>query len=163
MAAPIADFVVSLRDGRIVSQGTIKEALKTDHQLAEEFKHDKEAIERDANEERTAEGADGPNPGNAAAPSEGKLVVAEEVAVGRVSWKACKLPPAPALFSADNRGCPDKLLLAGLGGAWPLVFWCQFLGADMLSTAATTFQSWWLGHWAQQYALRDPSGVRASL
>lgn len=86
MAAPLADFVVSLNiDGYVVSQGSIADALSKDSKLAEEIKHEVEAIELDEIEEHAS-----------AQPSEdkagkGKLVVAEEVAIGRVSWEACKI------------------------------------------------------------------------
>lgn len=85
MAGPLADFVISVRDGRIVSQGSVHEILAQDKALAEVVKHEEEALESDDNEEVTA--ADSQN--STAATKDGKLVVTEEVAVGRVSWKAC--------------------------------------------------------------------------
>ncbi|KIP05212.1 hypothetical protein PHLGIDRAFT_534838 [Phlebiopsis gigantea 11061_1 CR5-6] len=145
LVSPIADFVVSLHGGRITSQGSVSDALKTDHQLAEEFKNDKEALELEVNEEHETDATDDPAATPAkTAPEEGKLVVAEEVAVGHVSWKAY------------------MLLITSLGGSWPLFFWLQFLGVNTLFTASNTFESWWLGYWARQYAWRDPSDVRVS-
>ncbi|KIP05213.1 hypothetical protein PHLGIDRAFT_534841, partial [Phlebiopsis gigantea 11061_1 CR5-6] len=145
MASPLADFVISLRDGHIVSQGTISDALTKDQQLAEEFKLEEEVIEL----EEDAVDLDEANADPVSTPTKkestmGKLVVAEEIAIGRISWKAY------------------RLLLTSLGGSWPLVFWVQYLGGDILSTASTTFESWWLGHWARQYSLRDPNDVRVS-
>lgn len=85
MAGPLADFVISLNtDGHIISQGSISEALAKDSKLAEEIKHEEEAVELDENEDTAAE----------AKPTDekkGKLVVAEEIAVGHVSWSACEL------------------------------------------------------------------------
>ena len=55
------------------------------------------------------------------------------------------------------------MLLVGLGGAWPLLFWAQFLAADVLCNVSTTLEYWWLGFWAKQYALRDAGDVQVSL
>ena len=60
MASPIADFVVSLHGGRITSQGSFSDALKTDHLLAEEFQHEKEAIELDKSEDHETEATKDP-------------------------------------------------------------------------------------------------------
>lgn len=82
MAGPLADFVVSLNtDGYIVSQGSVKDALAKDASLAEEIKHEEEAVELDEHEEEASK--DKP-----AEETKGKLIVAEEIAIGRVSWKA---------------------------------------------------------------------------
>ena len=90
MASPLAEFVISLSDGHIVSQGSVSDALKKDSKLAEEYKHDEEAMELDEAEDDTA---DSPDPADPAKPAksgkDGKLVVAEEIAVGHVSWQAC--------------------------------------------------------------------------
>lgn len=84
MAGPLADFVVSLNtDGYIVSQGSVTDAIAKDATLAEEMKHEEEAVELDAIEETT-----GTQP--AEEDKKGKLVVAEEVAIGHVSWSACE-------------------------------------------------------------------------
>lgn len=89
MASPIADFVISLRDGHIISQGSVSDALKEDQLLNEEFKHEEEALELEEAEEAVAD-EDTSDPVAAPAKAgEGKLVVAEEVAVGHVSWAAC--------------------------------------------------------------------------
>lgn len=83
MAGPLADFVVSLNtDGHIVSQGSVKEALAKDVTLAEEVKHEEEAIELEEAEEDKAD-----EPTNT---KKGRLIVAEEIAIGRISWPACK-------------------------------------------------------------------------
>lgn len=83
LAGPIADFVVSLNtDGYILSQGSIKDAVSKDAALAEEMKHEEEAIELDENEETTmAQPADD---------KKGKLIVPEEIAIGHIGWDTCK-------------------------------------------------------------------------
>jgi hypothetical protein len=94
MASPLAEFVISLSDGHIISQGSVSDALKKDDKLAEEYKHDEEAMELDEAEEDAAESPDPADPAKPAkASKDGKLVVAEEIAVGHVSWEACELIP----------------------------------------------------------------------
>lgn len=86
MVAPLADFVVSLNiDGYVVSQGSIADALSKDSKLAEEIQHEVKAIELDEIEETKSA------PPTEDKAEKGKLVVAEEVAVGRVSWQACEI------------------------------------------------------------------------
>lgn len=80
MAAPLAEFVVSLNtDGYIVSQGSVTDALAKDLSLAEEMKHEEEAVELEENEDTATKPAE---------EQKGALVVTEEIAIGRVSWKA---------------------------------------------------------------------------
>ena len=89
MASPLADFVVSLgTDGRIATQGSVSDALKKNKALAEEVKHEEEAVELDETEDRV----EGP-----AEEKKGKLVLAEEIEEGHVSREACKyFPPRGA-------------------------------------------------------------------
>jgi len=82
MASPVASFVVALgSDGRILSQGTLSDALAKDGKLIDDFKNK-------ATDEMDSAAPDDSAP--AAKDKSGKLVVEEEVAVGRVGWKACK-------------------------------------------------------------------------
>lgn len=78
LASPIADFVVALRDGTIVNQGSLSKALDQDAELSGERAKEAELI-------KTAAGAD-----KEAGPTHdgGKLVVDEEIAEGHVSWSA---------------------------------------------------------------------------
>ena len=86
MVSPIASFVVSLgTDGRIASQGSVSEALLKDNEVEKEMEESKDAIKK-AEQEETTEG----NPDEAKPKSDGKLVVAEEIAEGHVSWAAGK-------------------------------------------------------------------------
>jgi len=81
IASPIADFVVSLGlDGRILSQGSVSDALAKDHLLAVEVSEDREVTE-------TAD--HGTDPAGPAKGPEGKLIVKEEIQEGRISWPAC--------------------------------------------------------------------------
>ncbi|PSS08857.1 hypothetical protein PHLCEN_2v3472 [Hermanssonia centrifuga] len=124
MASPLADFVVSIGvDGRIASQGSVSEALAKDSKLAEEFKHEEEAIELDENEDVD----------EVAGTTDGKLIVAEEIEVGHVSLGAF------------------MLFLRAVGGKWPILFWVHYLGSDGMSEICDALEMWWLGWWAQQY------------
>lgn len=81
----IAGFVVSIKDGRIISQGTTSNALsmlasaqvKTEEFLIEDVEIPETQPRDDAAEKQNKEG-------------QGKIIVAEEVEVGNVSWPARK-------------------------------------------------------------------------
>ena len=85
MAGPIADFVVSLgTDGRVMSQGSVADALKRNKRL-------RAALEKEQNvEEKTEEVVDEQAPVEVKKGGDGKLVVAEEIAEGHVRWPARK-------------------------------------------------------------------------
>ena len=53
----------------------------------------------------------------------------------------------------------DGLLLNALGGAWPILFWFQYILTGMVSEALDNFEMWWLGYWARQYTLRPQDEV----
>lgn len=128
MASPIAHSMVSLGiDGRIVSQGSVSDALAQNKNLITEVAEDKNAMEK-ANEE-----VDPQKDNEKLAKGDGKLIVAEEIQEGHVSWKAL------------------KLFFIGLGGDHPLIFWTVFLGGILSTDLINTFQTWWLGYWASQY------------
>ncbi len=87
MASPIADFVVSLgMDGRVQSQGSLSKVLAKDDKLAEELAEAREEIKKAENEVDHVE----PDDENAPKKADGKLVVAEEISEGHVSWTARK-------------------------------------------------------------------------
>lgn len=82
MASPLADFVVSMgTDGHVASQGSVSDALAVDSELAEEVKHEEEAVELDEHEDET---------GKTVVEVKGKLILAEEVEEGHVSRSACE-------------------------------------------------------------------------
>ena len=86
MTGQIADFVVSLgTDGRILSQGTMSKALATNKALTKELEAGKLELHK------AEEMVDGEAPEVREGKS-GKLIVAEEVAEGHVSWSACESP-----------------------------------------------------------------------
>jgi hypothetical protein len=84
MASPIADYVVSIGpDGRVVSRSSVSDAVTKDKVLAAEMAKGTRAIKDE--EERI----DQEEPNAAVKQADGKLIVAEEIAEGHVSWGAC--------------------------------------------------------------------------
>ncbi|KAK7058408.1 hypothetical protein VNI00_002042 [Paramarasmius palmivorus] len=133
MARPIAGFVVSLKDGHIVSQGSMSEALEHSSALEEEAKKDQEAINR------VEEEVDPKGPAEREA--SGRLIAAEEIEEGHVSWPAV------------------KMYLSGMGGNHSWVFFLAVIGSLLLSELMHTTQTWFLGYWASQYDDHDASEV----
>jgi ABC-type multidrug transport system ATPase subunit len=104
LVTPVADFVVSLgTDGRIVATGSPSETVLKDRALAEQVAHEQEALELDADFDEEEDEDD-----KKAAAKGSKLVVAEEVQQGHISWKAVKL-------------------FIGAFSGWPVMFWTVFL------------------------------------
>jgi len=135
LARPIAGFVVSLgQDGIVRSQSTdIEVSSHRDRSLATEAELDREIWET-GNEQFP--------PTNRV---EGKLVIAEEIAKGHVTWKSI------------------KLFLTALGGDRPLIFFSLWLTGNLLSNCINTFQVWFLGFWGSQYESHPPSEVQPTL
>lgn len=86
LTAPVAEHVVSMSsDGRILSQGPPSTATLA---KGSDFSSDNEKDTID--EEQSAEGG-----GDTKKASDGKLIATEEIAEGRVGWRACE----PSLFT----------------------------------------------------------------
>ena len=123
------------QDGIVRSQSTdIEVSLHADPSLAAEFEVDREVLEA-GNEEIPLLANKG----------EGKLIVAEEIAQGHVTWKSI------------------KLFLTALGGDHPWIFFSLWLTGNLLSDFVNTFQVWFLGFWGSHYENHPPSEVRAPL
>lgn len=122
MVSEVADFVVSVgSDGRIASQGSVADALRSNPKLRAEAEKDEEL------EKKGDQVVDDTNPTDdkeTKPKANGKLMVAEEIAEGHVGW--------PAL----------KLFLLALGGAG---FWLMYLVGFLLADAAVVLQTYWLG------------------
>ncbi|KAJ7449230.1 hypothetical protein FB451DRAFT_754458 [Mycena latifolia] len=130
MASKIAHSVVSIGlDGRLHSQGSISDALAADEILAEEVIKDQEILER-------AEGqidATIDIPADEPKTADGKLIVEEEIEVGRVSWSAL------------------NMLFSGMGGDHIVLFFVVMLFFDLVTALAQRMEVWYLGYWASQY------------
>ena len=88
MAGSLADYVVSLgQDGRVASYDSVSDALRKDRTLAKELSEVPRAIDDD-DKEIDAEGPD-----EVAKAADGKLILAEEIAEGNVSWDSGERVP----------------------------------------------------------------------
>ena len=75
--------------------------------------------------------------------TDGKLIVAEEIAKGHVTWKSV------------------KLYLSGLGGDYSLIFFSIWISVSFSTDLMDTFQVWFLGYWGTQYETHTPFEVNA--
>ena len=135
LAAPIANHVVLLgRHGTVAATGTVSDVLKKDSELRAQMEKakDQDQDDIDVKAEEAGKGDE------EATKATGKLVVAEEKALGRVELAAF------------------MLFIKGVGG--PLV-WFLFLTATSTAMIISVGQTWFVGYWSTQYELRDPWDV----
>ncbi|KAK0473305.1 hypothetical protein IW261DRAFT_1342846 [Armillaria novae-zelandiae] len=130
MARPIANFVVSIKNGRVASQGSISDVLVHDTSLADEIDQVQKAMDK------VEEEIDSQLPPDAKK-SDGKLIVAEEIEEGHIG-----LPALNFFFSS-------------LGGGHVWLFFMTFIGGLAITEILNAAQTWWLGHWASQYDGRE--------
>jgi hypothetical protein len=109
-------------------------AIARDPTLAAEVKHDQE-VTKVGQEEIPVEDKK---------PAEGKLIVAEEIVEGHITWSSF------------------KLLLGSLGGGHPILFFVICILALLMNEWSITFQTWFLGYWGSQYETRPASEVNLS-
>ncbi|KAI0080055.1 P-loop containing nucleoside triphosphate hydrolase protein [Panus rudis PR-1116 ss-1] len=138
LAAPIADYVVSMSNGEIVTRGSLANVLAKDKELSAEVEEETRAI---AQTEATLHENDDDTEKNTRVDS-GKLIVDEEIAVGRVGW--------PVL----------KLFFASMAGKWNIIYWPAFLSLLVGSRAINNLALWILGLWARQYEEHPSAEVR---
>ncbi|KAJ7067894.1 hypothetical protein C8F01DRAFT_1116132 [Mycena amicta] len=133
LASPIADFVVTIgANGRIKSQGTVAEALRQDSAFAKEVVAEKQVLEQVVDLEPTP--TESKKDGN----KDGKLILEEELQIGRVQWNAV------------------GLYLRGLGG---YRFYFIFFFFLIISQLTQVYQTWYLGYWASLYETSPPGSV----
>ncbi|KAK0480781.1 hypothetical protein IW261DRAFT_1685339 [Armillaria novae-zelandiae] len=137
LVEPIAEFVVSLKNGRVVSQGTLKTLLSSDRTLAEEARQEEEALHQA--DEEVVEALD--TGLEKKKKTDGKLILSEEIRQGRISWSSF------------------KLYLTSLGGHHIFLFFAAFLGAFSIQQFVVIMQTWYLGYWASQYDDHRPEDV----
>jgi hypothetical protein len=75
---------------------------------------------------------------------DGKLILAEEIAEGRITWEAL------------------KLYLDGLGGNHPFLFATVWIAGFLATHVAVNLGIWFLGYWGSQYENHHPEEVRVS-
>jgi len=85
--------------------------------------------------DKVVEGSDKPD---------GKLIVAEEIAEGRVTWRSM------------------VLFLKGLGGDKPFLFLTAWLMGMTLMHGGQVFAVWFLGVWGSQYETHAPEDVNVT-
>lgn len=161
LTSPLAEFVLSMGpNGRVKSKGHPSEVLPKDPELAEELAADSDGGELDESDDEVQEE-------EAADPKEGKLVIAEEIAVGSVSWNACKficqLSGCSIVHLRESNVTADKLFLGNLAGALSFLFWIAYLGGEVFVELCDVLEMWWLAWWAGQYAIREHERVNALL
>ncbi|KAJ8084403.1 hypothetical protein PM082_003172 [Marasmius tenuissimus] len=135
LVRPIAEFVVSLKNGRVLSQGNLDDALQRNSALKAEVTRDEERLEK--YEELVDEQAPMAI-GEAKPASNGKLIVAEEIQIGRVTMASFK-----------------SYFLAMGSWAWLSTMIVAYLVAEVIDAG----QAWFLGYWASQYEKHDINEV----
>ncbi|TCD64624.1 hypothetical protein EIP91_003858 [Steccherinum ochraceum] len=137
---PVASFVVSLGlDGTVTNSGTLTKVLAKDSQLFAELESEENELAQE-----DVDVVERPSSKEVAKTVDGKLVVAEEIAVGRVGWSTL------------------KLFFGSLGGERWLLWWGAFILNMTITPFLETLETWYLGYWANQYEHRPASEVSAS-
>lgn len=140
LAAPIASFVVLLgRHGTVSATGSVSDVLKKDSFLRTQLEkaceeaHEEEEGDIDLKAEETGKGDD-----EMMKQASGKLIIAEEKAIGRAELAAF------------------MLYIRGIGG--PLV-WSIFIIALSAAMLVKVGQTWFVGYWSSQYESHSPTEV----
>lgn len=143
LVGPHAGLVASVGlDGAVVQmQGTdLSHLLENNPRLASEMEEEKKASEDETQIKSKTDA--GPAPKSMV---DGKLVLAEEIAQGHVTWGSM------------------ELLISALGGKHPILFCVALIGITGGSTCVYTLQTWFLGVWGSQYETRSASDVNLYL
>ncbi len=137
LTAPVAARVVVLgKDGQLASMGTVEEVLKNDSRLRARVEKERvEGAKELSKEDRIKDTAN-----TDAMQKSGKLLVEEEVAIGRIAWKA------------------TSLFFHSFGG--PLV-WATYFGFEIATRSVNIYQKWLMAYWSNQYATHPTSDINA--
>jgi len=134
-----------MKDGRIVSQGSVSDALAKNRALVDELHSSdeksvnlKEQVDNDA-ASSTAAAVETEKP-------TGKLIAEEDIEIGHVAWSSSRLSRSERHFF-DQTFPSVKLYLNSLGFAFSVAF----LLFTALSEALGIVQVWFLGYWSEQY------------
>ena len=137
---PIADFVVTVGDDGLVK------AIDTDMLSV---LHNPAIAPDLENEALREEGSQGETLSNVRvlidADADGRLVLDEEMAQGRVGWNAI------------------LLFLRSLGGKHPIFNFTVWIGGFVFLHGGNLLALWFLGYWGSQYATHLPSDIPVTL
>ncbi len=141
LAAPVAEHVVNLeKNGTVVAQGSVADVMKKDYRLREQAEYVSKIIHAEVGkeEEEKDQVVTGDENPHKTKRTEGKLMIAEEKAMGRVQWSAF------------------KLFVDGVGNVWiwvalALVFWSSMF--------VNICQRWVMAWWTAQYDTHAPSEI----
>ncbi|PPR04710.1 hypothetical protein CVT24_011832 [Panaeolus cyanescens] len=130
LVLPLAAFMVTMNsNGAIITENVEPEPSHLDP-IVEEI--EKEAEQEDEDSEKPAVPA-----------NDGKLILAEEVAHGRVSWKSI------------------KLLVHSLGGGHLALFLIGWISMMWIDEFLLLLQKWFLGYWGSKYETPNHEPVSA--
>jgi ABC-type methionine transport system ATPase subunit len=156
LSRKVADYIVVLGlDGTIKNQGPIEEVLKRDRTLQVELAKEEEEIDQGEKKEDQKDDEETTKAKTAA----GKLVVEEEVAIGRVAWSTCKpfdLTPVGQL----NGNIVDRMFIDALGGK---LFFVRIIVSLTIQMCFPIISKAFLAYWAQQYEERPQEDVPVRL
>lgn len=140
LAAPIASFVVLLgRHGTVSATGSVSDVLKKDSFLRTQLeKACEEAREEEEGDIDLKAEETGKGDGEMMKQASGKLIIAEEKAIGRAELAAF------------------MLYIRGIGG--PLV-WSIFIIALSAAMLVKVGQTWFVGYWSSQYESHSQTEV----
>lgn len=122
LTSPIAAFVLSMASsGRMQTMGSPSDVLGRVPELAQEFAQEMESLDMNEGEEVLHDTG-------AVSAKESKLVVAEEIALGNVSWSACALSKffisrlTHHIGNGSRQALPQRLERWAIGLVLDLVF-----------------------------------------
>ncbi|PPQ73485.1 hypothetical protein CVT26_010187 [Gymnopilus dilepis] len=136
LARPVADNIISVGiDGRAHDLGTDMAAALEDPVLAHEIEQE---LDEAKLEEEVVDTIKKEDP----AKKDGKLILAEEIVEGRVTWRSM------------------MLFLKGLGGENPWFFLFAWMLGMTLMHGGNLVATWYLGYWGSQYDNHNPEDVK---
>lgn len=135
LVAPFAGYIVSLsQDGKITQGADSKVVLGHDQTFIEEVDKEEIDVADDQGNLRLVK-----------ASSNGKLVIAEEIAEGHVTWKSV------------------KMFLTALGGDCPFIFFSLLMTGNISTSVFGALQTWFLGYWGSKYEHHPQAEVKVSM
>lgn len=139
LAAPIAEHVINLRkDGTVAAQGSVADVLKKDSRLRKQAEDASKITDVETELEEKEKDKEADKDADKTKKAAGKLVVAEEKAMGRVKWSAL------------------KLFIDGVGNVW---IWIALIAVFWSSMFVNIYQRWVMAWWTTQYETHAPSEV----